>query len=833
MLHISFKIQNKIMRNFYLLIAFSLISILSLGQGTTGFSGTGANIDVDNYQIYWRINPDSALGIKGTVKIKFKTTVASVNSITFDLRKKVTSPTASGFTINSIIWNGAALTTTPQPNASNIVSVPVNIPVQGTRDSLIISYSGIPPLRAGQAAGYNLGNDPSVTLADSSSQTSGKTGYPVSAGSGNMVNTLSESYEDRDWWPCKADMQDKADTIDITVNVPYRTNNATVASATDTFWVASNGTLIDSTIDLSGTQAQRNRTFKYINRYPMTSYLVCVGVARYTRYYRGTINIGGNNVPVVYYLYPGKSDYTGILSAMDKATEALTLFSNKFGNYGFTDPTKGGKHGFYEGLSPGGGMEHQTFSAIGTESLTNVSILIHELMHQWFGDKVSFSTWNDLWLAEGFAEYAPSLAAETITGTGYTAYNFLNNIKSNALAEQAPARIPASGIVSSNTIWSGGNTSTGYGSSVYNRGAMVLSMLRRLSGDKKYFNILKDYQTAATLQYKSATTDTLKKRFADTLGLNLDKFFFENVDSSGYPDYNIGYQYYGPGNKSLALRVISQTRTLSGAAPDVTVAKYFNNPVVIHVKGASAGNDTTIVFYDRGTISGTSVMSKAGNGVDPTSANTLYYNLSFAPNSIVFDDSARTMSTGAMSVQTALDLKILDFNVKQHSAYNETSLTLDDNSINSSVILERSANGNNFEDIGTMLLQANTSILKKYLYNDTKPFDTDNYYRAKYKNTEGIYLYSKIVKIRSVKSTSFSIVNNPVQDILQIRTADAVGKDILFTIYDAAGRQMKSTEIKKVAALTEIPVVGLHSGLYIVKITIANEELQNLKFLIN
>ncbi len=818
------KFQNKIMRNFYLLIAFSLISILSLGQGTTGFSGTGANIDVDNYQIYWRINPDSALGITGTVKIKFKTTIANVSSITFDLRKKVTSPKASGFTVNSIIWNGAALITTPQPNASNIVTVPVNIPIQGTRDSLIISYIGIPPVASGLAAGYNLGNDPSVTAAESTSLSSGKTNFPVSTGSGNMVNTLSESYEDRDWWPCKADMQDKADTIDITVNVPWKKT-----STTDTFWVASNGTLVDSSIDATA----KSRTFKYINRYPMTSYLVCVGVARYNRYYRGTINIGGNNVPVVYYLYPGKADYNLILSAMDKATEALTLFSNKFGNYGFTDPTKGGKHGFYEGLSPGGGMEHQTFSAMGTASLTNVSILIHELMHQWFGDKVSFSTWNDLWLAEGFAEYAPSLAAETITGTGFTAFDFLSNIKTNALAETAPVRIPASGIASSQTIWTSGNGATGYGSSVYNRGAMVLSMLRRLSGDTKYFNILKDYQTAATLQYKSATTDTLKKRFADTLGLNLDKFFFENVDSSGYPDYNIGYQYYGTGNKSLALRVLSQTRKLGGGAADATVAKYFNIPVVIHVKGPAVGNDTTIVFYDRGTVSGTSLMSKAGNGVDPTSANTLYYNLSFAPNFIAYDDGATTMSTGAMSVQTVLDLKVTDFKVKQHPTYNEASLTLDDNSINSAVILERSANGNNFEDIGTMLLQANTSTLMKYLFNDIKPLETDNYYRAKYKNIEGIYLYSKIVKIRSVKSSSFSIVNNPVQDILQIRTADAIGKDILFTIYDAAGRQIKSTEIKKVAAMTEISVVGLHSGLYIVKITIANEELQNLKFLIN
>jgi aminopeptidase N len=801
------------MRIFYFLIAFSFSSFLGYGQGTTGFSGTGANIDVDNYEIFWRINPDSTLGIKGTVKVKFKTTTPNVTRISLDLR--------SVLIIDQVIFKGVDVTA-GTTRTGNTFSVPAAITVLGSRDSITISYHGAPPVASGAAAGYNLANDPSVTLAESNSNTSGKTGYPVSAGSGNMVNTLSESYEDRDWWPCKADMQDKADTIDITVNVPWKKT-----SATDTFWVASNGTLVDSSIDATA----KSRTFKYINRYPMASYLVCVGVARYNRYYRGTVNIGGKNVPVVYYLYPGKVDYIPILAAMDKATEALTLFSNKFGNYGFTDATKGGKHGFYEGLSPGGGMEHQTFSAIGTESLTNVSILIHELMHQWFGDKVSFSTWNDLWLAEGFAEYSPSLAAETITGTGYTAFSFLNGIKTNALNEKASVRIPAAGIASSNTIWTQGNTAAGYGSTVYNRGAMVLSMLRRLSGDTKYFNVLKNYQTASTLEYKSASTDSLKKRFADSLGLNLDKFFFENVDSAGYPNYDIGYQYTN-GGKTLVLKIMSQTRKLGGGAADATVAKYFNNPVVVHVKGPSAGNDTTIVFYDRGTVSGTSVMSKAGNGVDPTSTSTLYYNLSFAPNSIAYDDSARTMSTGSMSLQTVLDLTIKDFTVKQFSSYNSASLILDDNSTNSTVTLERSADGKNFEDFGTMVLEVTNTVTKKYLFNDSKPLENDNYYRATYKNLNGFNQYSKIVKVGANKTFTFNIINNPVQQMLQVKGKNAIGKDIGFAIYDESGRRIKSYAIKTTEDITEIPVAELQSGLYILKISSGNVQLQNLKFLI-
>ncbi len=813
------------MRIFYLLTAFCFSSFLSMAQGTSGKSGTGANINVDNYQIYWRVNPDSALGIKGTVKIKFRTTSANVTSITFDLRNT--------FTVSSVIWNGAALTTTPQPNSGFILDVPVNIPVLGTRDSITISYAGVPVLNSGAQEGFTFKTDPAV-----SGQTGGNA-FRNTTGAGKVVYTLSESYEDRDWWPCKADMQDKADTIDITVNVPHRTNNATATSATDTFWVASNGTLVDSTIDLSGTQAQRNRTFKYINRYPMTTYLVCLGVARYTRYYRGTVNVGGFNTPVVYYLYAGKTagGYTSILAAMDKATELVAKFGEKFGDYPFPDPAKGGKHGYYEGLN-GGAMEHQTFSAMSTASLTSTSTLIHELAHQWFGDKVTFATWNDLWLAESFGEYLPALAGELVTGVT-AAYTTRNSIKNNAtdgaLQNISTAYIPTGGIVNSNTIWTG-TGSLAYGRAVYKRGAMILAMLRAMSGDSKFFNVLKDYQTSSSLAYKAATKDTLKQRFADSLGvgINLDRFFSSYVDSAGYPFYNILQQVAGPGNKTLYLSVGSQARRLSLTSPftpNATVSPRFVGPVVVHIKGPILpANDTTIVFYDWGN----GQLSKAGNGIGPKiNGNLLSYQLSFTPSTFAYDDSAQTMSTGSITASTVLDLKLLDFKVKQHASFNEASLILDDNSINSEVILERSADGVSFEEIGNMVLQASTSTTKKYLFNDMKPLELDNYYRAKYKNAEGIYLYSKIVKVGFTKNISFTIINNPVQQTLQLKTIDAVGKDIVFTIFDAAGRQVKTSQVKKASSITELSVGELHAGVYILKITIGNEEAQNLKFVVN
>ena len=806
------------MRIFYLLIVFSISSFLSYGQVSTGFSGTGANINVDNYQIWWRLNPDSAKGIKGVVKIKFKTTVANVSSVSFDIGNSM---------IIDKLERGATVLSTPAVSGNKFTAVlGTTLAAIGTRDSVTISYHGVPPAMStlGGGLGFQKTTDAAVTTANSG--TTGLNSYKQTLGAGNYIYTLAESYEDRDWWPCKADMKDKADTIDISVNVPWLKT-----STNDTFWVATNGTLVDSTINVT----DKSRTFTFLNRYPMASYLVCVSVARYNRYYRGTVNVGGMNVPVVYYLFANKTTYAPILNAMDKVTELVQGFGSKYGDYGFIDKTKGGKHGFYEGLGSFGGMEHQTFSAISTNSLTNTSLLAHELSHQWFGDKVTFGTWNDLWLAEGFAKYSEALAPELVSGMGYTAFSEITNIKNSSLSEKTPISLPNTYLVNSDSIWAGQAPASSYGNSIYVRGAMVVSMLRKMSGDTKFFNVLKYYQTSANLAYKSASKDTLKKRFADSLGvnINLDRFFSSYVDSAGYPNYNILTQVTGVGSKTLYLSVGTQTRRLGSVSPftpNVTVTPKFVGPVVIRAKGSTVAQDTTIVFYDWGT----GELSKAGNGIGPKiSGNLLSYQLSFTPTTFFYDDSSTTMSSGSLTPSSVLDLKLLEFKVKQQATYNEASLLLDDNSINSAVILERSANGNNFIEIATMILQGNAGISKRYLYNDTKPLEADNYYRAKYKNIEGVYLYSKIIKVGSVKPSNISIINNPVKDVLQLRTYDALGKDITLAIYDATGRLIKNSLVKSAGSISEISVLGLHAGIYFLKITIADDQIQDLKFLIN
>lgn len=753
---------------------------------SSGQSGTGGNYDVKYHKVFWRINPDSTVKyIRGFVQTNFETITAGVTAISFDIN--------SVLTIDSVRFRGARLAAGNIVRVGNIATITLGATLANkTLDSIWIYYRGTPPAVSGAAEGYQVGTDPTTTQ--------------------KYIYTLSESYEDRDWWPCKADMQDKIDSMDITVSVPW--------TGPDTFWVASNGKLTDSTISAG------SRFFTYKNRYPMASYLVSVAVARFNRYYYPNVTVGGVSVPVVFYLHRGKSaaNYNTILTAMSRQSQVLTEFSNKFGDY----PFKREKHGYYEGLGGAGGMEHQTFSAMsggstagGIGSLGSATTLAHELMHQWFGDKATFATWADLWLAEGFARYGEALAGELVPATGINPTTEMSAAKTAARGNTTtPARITS--FTTSNQVWASNNISA-----VYDRGCMVVSMLRALSGDAKFFQACSNYlDSTIGSGYKSATTDSLKTNFERVLGgYDLDPFFNDFVIGVGHPSTVVNWNNFAPNR--LAVSIASQTRS-AGAT-----ATYFHNVIVLRVQGALAGQDTTIVFYD---IDGNN-LAYAGNGITANvPGNQLTYTLSFTPTTVTFDPFSRTMSAGSTVKVTTLDLQVVDFTARNKGNYNEAVLVLDDNSRNTPIVLERSSDGIHYNELGNMNLLPSAGINKVYQLNDFAPLSGNNYYRAKFKGAGGQWVYSKVVIIGSKTKTQFAIANNPVAGPwLQIKTTNNIttdNKKYQLNVYDVTGKLLISEGRTINSNLTALDISPLPAGTYVLKITASDGVAELLRFVV-
>lgn len=737
-------------------------------QNSTGNSGTGANIDVVYYRCDWTIDPSVSKNISGTVTTYFRTTAANVSVITFDLNNLVFgSPVAT--------YHGITCTSSFPSTDIYRITLPSTITASGTLDSVSITYSGTPPAVNSQEEGFQRGESP--------------------AGSGNWyIYTLSESYEDKDWWPCKADMQDKADSLDINVTVP------------NTYWVAANGKLIDSAINGA------NRTFKYKHRYPIATYLVGLGIAKYNRHHRGVVNISGKDVPVVYYTYPNMTGatLTTALARMDISKTELVEFSNKYGPYPFADE----KHGYYQ-HGWGGGIEHQTFSGMSAGSMSSWSVIAHEVAHQWFGNKVTFATWNHLWLAEGFAKYSEVLAAELIPAIGVTPASHLSGIKTTARATNTtPVLLSAASIANSNTIWTTNNDNA-----IYQRGAMIVSMLRAMMGDAKFFQGCRDYLNDPLLAYKSAVTADLQRNLENQLvGVNLTPFFNAWVNGTGRTDYT--GNYYISGNTIQF--DLSQTRNPVGNP-------FMPMPVVIKIRNAANTIDTSVVIYHYST---TQLGYAGGNdGVGAAGNDFITYTLPFTPAAATIDPDNKTMATGTLTlVGSPLDIKIISFTAGKIASGNQINLSVAYNEPIEKVILLKSSNGRDFTEAGLMTLTNSTGTVNNYGFKDALPFSSATFYRAKIYTT-GKEDYSSIVKVQQTINKNLTVSPNPATDVINISFNNSNREKIAVRVINAAGKVMMESATNN--DFIHFDISSLPAGIYLAQIVSGSQVTDTNKFIIN
>ncbi len=343
-------------------------------------------------------------------------------------------------------------------------------------------------------------------------------GYPA-------VWTLSQPYGAKDWWPCKDTPADKADSADIWIR------------CSSDLTAASNGILVDVVNNGDGTS-----TYKWKTRYPIAQYLIAMTIGKYTEYINYFHYSETDSMPVVHYVYP--QSFNSNKDNLDKTPAMLEIFSEKYGLYPFINE----KYGHVQ-FGWGGGMEHQTLSSMGGFSEGLVS---HELAHQWFGDMVTCKDWHNIWLNEGFATYSEAVYMENMYDKA--AYDNLIVSKMNS-ARTANGTMYVTDISSVNTIFNS--------ALVYQKGAIILHMLRGIVGDSTFFNILKSYLTHPSLTYNVAEIHDFKSVAESVSGMDLSYFFEQWIYGVKYPSYSFGWNYTDAGNGfyNLTLKVNQAVNT--------------------------------------------------------------------------------------------------------------------------------------------------------------------------------------------------------------------------------------------------------------------------------
>lgn len=467
------------------------------------------NYDLKYHRLVWEVDP-AVFYISGTITSYFIPTTANFNQVNFDLEDNMT--------VESVFYHGSPLSFTLiddnlQINLTDVISI-------GTLDSLTIVYRG-EPIRTGFGSFDTLTHE----------------GVPV-------LFTTSPPYGARTWWPCKQDLNDKIDSVDIIVTTPEQ------------YRVGSNGVLKSEVTTGNGF-----KTYHWRHRYPIPAYLISLAITNYVSFEDYVYLNNGDSILILNYVYP--EDLSSAQSGLSSTIEQMELYNELLGLYPFADEKYGhAQCGF-------GGMENQTMSSVGR---FGYYLLAHELAHQWFGDKVTCGSWQDIWLNEGFAEYLMVLTVEFLSSD--------DNWKAtkNWLIETATDEPGGSTWVDDTTDFS---RIFDFRLS-YVKGALILHMLRWVLGDEDFFQGVRNYLNDPKLAYGYSKTDDLKHHLETVNGIDLTAFLDDWYYGQGFPSYSIQYTPNSDGVEIIIHQVTSH--------PSVD---FFEMPVPIKV--SDGVNDTLLV----------------------------------------------------------------------------------------------------------------------------------------------------------------------------------------------------------------------------------------------
>jgi hypothetical protein len=163
--------------------------------------------------------------------------------------------------------------------------------------------------------------------------------------------------------------------------------------------------------------------------------------------------------------------------------------------------------------------------------------IAHELAHQWWGQAVGWRNYHEQWLSEGFAQYFAALFAQHQKGDEVFA-SMLRQLRKWSLdtSDQGPVSLGY-------RLGHIRGESRVFRALVYNKGAAVLHMLRRMIGDDEFFRGLRRFYRDS--RFRKVGTDDLQAAMERESGKSLERFFQQWIYGSTIPRVKVAYRIEG------------------------------------------------------------------------------------------------------------------------------------------------------------------------------------------------------------------------------------------------------------------------------------------------
>ena len=372
----------------------------------------------------------------------------------------------TGLVVRSVAVNGTAATFSQQ-GQELVVTPQAGVP-SGQTFTVVVAYDGNPT----HVIDPDGSRDGWITTDDGA--------YVANAPQGAMT-----------WFPGNHDLRDKA-THTFRVTVPDGTT------------VVGNGYLA------SQSTAGGQTTFVWSSGDPMANYLATTTIGRFV------LTRARTSVGLVNYVAIDPASGTAPSNPVYRSADIASTLSGWFGPYPF--------------YVTGGIVDNARFVGYALETQTKPlypfppddRLVVHELAHQWYGNSVTPTVWRDVWLSEGFANYAEWLWVESTTGQ--TVQQQFDSAYARPAGDpfwQVRPGDPGAAAI--------------FHPAVYQRGAMTLQALRDTVGRRTFMYILQRWATDH--RYGHGTTQEFVDLAEQWSGRQLDDLFQRWLYTPGKPSF--------------------------------------------------------------------------------------------------------------------------------------------------------------------------------------------------------------------------------------------------------------------------------------------------------